>query len=74
MTNIINTIKNGDKVEINDGYTRKIAKVYGIKNGKFGRSVTLKINNSDGSVEFYSTSAIHPNTENYSKPIGCYKA
>ena len=69
---ITNTIKNGDKVIMIDGYSETEGKVYGIKLGKFGYSIRIKIE-KDGTVEFDTVSNIYENMPFHIRPIGVYK-
>lgn len=69
---ITNTIKNGDKVIMIDGYGETEGKVYGIKLGKFGYSIRIKIE-KDGNTEFDTVSKIYENMPFHIRPIGVYK-
>jgi len=70
--NITSTIKNGDKVIMIDGYSETEGKVYGIKLGKFGYSIRIKIE-KDGNTEFNEVSTIYENVPTHTRQIGTYK-
>ena len=70
--NITSTIKNGDKVIMIDGYSETEGKVYGIKLGKFGYSIRIKIE-KDGNTEFNEVSTIYENVPAHTRQIGTYK-
>ena len=73
MKNQINSIKSGDKVTLHDrinGNTEGI--VYGVRDGKFGKTANIKVTLSNGEVEFHSVSFIGSESEE-KKSIGWYK-
>ena len=65
MKNQINQIKSGDKVTLND-------KIYGVTEGKFGKTANIKVTLSNGEIEFHSVSFIGSMSEE-KKSIGWYK-
>ncbi len=69
---ITTTIKNGDKVIMIDGHSETEGKVYGIKLGKFGYSIRIKIE-KNGTTEFNTVSKIYENMPFHIRPIGVYK-
>ena len=73
MKNQINQIKSGDKVTLNDkinGNSEGI--VYGVTEGKFGKTANIKVTLSNGEIEFHSVSFIGSMSEE-EKSIGWYK-
>jgi len=72
MKNQINQIKSGDKVTLKDQINETEGIVYGVTEGKFGKTANIKVTLSNGEIEFHSVSFIGSMSEE-KKSIGWYK-